>query len=332
MNFFGPIVPSICQSCACGWGGFFQVIQNVLSIGVSLSVFFAVLLFAYAGFLFVTNPANPENIEKGKETIKNAVIGLIIVLGAWLIVNTVMNALYRGNFGPWNAILTGTPADCLKFSAPSPTVTTTSAGGATGGGGLTTVTPQPTTATTPAPTMSSAALAEAATAAKKYSSQICADARTNGLSASAANQLFGVLGVESDGQAGVVSGKGAVGLMQLEPGTARQLDNTLSGLSDAQVVAKLKDPNYNIALGTRYYAQLYNKFNGNVQYATAAYNAGSGSGFNADGTKQPFAPSSDCPGQYAWQCPINPGGFAETQKYVGNVAGVAADAGAACSY
>ena len=319
MNFFGPIVPQVCQVCACGWGGFFQIIQNLLSLGVTLSVFFAVLLFAYAGFLFVTNPANSHNIESAKATITNAIIGLIVVLGAWMIVNTIMNALYNGSFGPWSSIISGTP-NCLQFG-PAPT--------AIPGGGVTSVnnnTP------TPGATMNSAAINDAATKAKAYSSQLCADARSNGLSSSAANQLFGVLGVESVGNANATSPAGAVGLMQLEPGTARQLDSSLSGLSDSQVNAKLTDPTYNMSLGTKYYAQLYNQFGGNVQYATAAYNAGSGSGVNADGTKQAFAPSSDCPGEYAWQCPINPGGFAETQNYVGNVAAVTSAAGAGCSY
>jgi hypothetical protein len=123
MNFFGPIVPVICQSCACGWGGFFQVIQNVLSIGITLSIVLAVLLFAYAGFLLVTNPASPENISSAKGVALNAVIGLVVVLGAWLIVNTVMNALYNGSFGPWSSIISNTPAACLSFSPPPAPVT-----------------------------------------------------------------------------------------------------------------------------------------------------------------------------------------------------------------
>jgi len=66
------------------------------------------------------------------------------------------------------------------------------------------------------------------------------------------------------------SGKNAIGLMQLLPGTARLQ-------ARAQKVrysrARLTDPDYNVHLGTAYFAQLVKQF-GSVEAALAAYNAG----------------------------------------------------------
>ncbi len=61
-----------------------------------------------------------------------------------------------------------------------------------------------------------------------------------------------------------VSKRGAVGLMQLMPGTAEEL-----GLKDGF------DPENNINAGVRYFKGLMDRFDGDVSLALAAYNAGS---------------------------------------------------------
>ena len=71
----------------------------------------------------------------------------------------------------------------------------------------------------------------------------------------------------------VVSPVGAIGLMQLMPATAKRMAHQLaSGL--AYEPANLYQPRHNIQLGTHYLGQLVDKFQGNLIYSVAAYNAG----------------------------------------------------------
>lgn len=72
-----------------------------------------------------------------------------------------------------------------------------------------------------------------------------------------------VIWAESAGDAGAVSHRGALGLMQLMPHTAGEM-----------YVVDPVDPAQNIMGGTRYLRYLANLFNGDMLLTLAAYNAG----------------------------------------------------------
>lgn len=72
-----------------------------------------------------------------------------------------------------------------------------------------------------------------------------------------------VMHAESAFNPRAVSHKGASGLMQLMPGTARRYD-----------VSSVFDPRQNVMGGARYLRDLLQMFNGNLKLALAGYNAG----------------------------------------------------------
>lgn len=73
-----------------------------------------------------------------------------------------------------------------------------------------------------------------------------------------------VMRCESGGDPNALSSAGAIGLMQLMPGTARAL-----GVDP-------RDPERNLEGGVKYLAQLADKYDGDYVKTLAAYNAGSG--------------------------------------------------------
>jgi soluble lytic murein transglycosylase len=104
---------------------------------------------------------------------------------------------------------------------------------------------------------------------------IVREARKNGLDPL---MVAAVIHVESHFNPFATSGVGAKGLMQLMPPTAQWImDKDANDDSTGPMRAEhLFNPVFNIKLGTAYLAQLLNRFDGDINLALIAYNAGPG--------------------------------------------------------
>ncbi|MDV7211498.1 lytic transglycosylase domain-containing protein [Azotobacter beijerinckii] len=99
-------------------------------------------------------------------------------------------------------------------------------------------------------------------AARPYAALVAAAAAEHGLPEAL---LHAVIRAESNYDPHAISPKGAAGLMQLMPDTARELG-----------VADVWDPAANIRGGARYLKRLLEMFDQDLSLAVAAYNAGPG--------------------------------------------------------
>lgn len=66
-----------------------RIALNIIQMALVLAAYVALFFIIYGGFLFITGGSNPSQIEKGRKSIFNAVIGLVIALGAVAITNFI---------------------------------------------------------------------------------------------------------------------------------------------------------------------------------------------------------------------------------------------------
>lgn len=83
----------------CGFDQLMNLINKVISfIFLDLAIPIAAIMFFYAGFLLIT-AGGAEAKTKAKHIFTNAVIGLVIAAGAYLIIRTLLSVL--GYDGAW---------------------------------------------------------------------------------------------------------------------------------------------------------------------------------------------------------------------------------------
>jgi len=311
----------VCQACHA-----VDMLSGLLDwlIGI-LTVVFAIIMVS-AGISLVTSSGSASAKEKAKSMITNAFVGFVIVLAAWLLIDYGMRFLVSDEgasvpFGTWNSVQcedqlsvdwdpTGiNTGNFAPVNHPTPGQSRGVAYGAASG------------------ELSGPDIAALA-ALGAPDDVLAAAAAGVGLNAEQIRNMQALMRVESGGCRNKQSPVGALGCMQIMPGTARAYDPALQGLSDAQVRDRLLNNDaYNMQLGAQIYADLYSRYDGDERLVFAAYNGGTGAN----------NPSSDCPGQRRWECVWDsPGcygtsrtdctpntGYVETRNYVQKIPSVA---------
>lgn len=279
-----------CQLCHLAEMG--QRIINFLIINLGVPT--AMLLFTYAGYLYVTYAASPDNLDKAKKIFTSVLLGFMFMLVSWLLVDTIMKALVdQSSWGPWNQIR------CVAQPVQG-------TGGIAGG----TLIPVPGGTATPIVAGNTSNIAMWPEEQARLMSDSAITSILNRINPAYLNvlqqvsnetgvpydRLVAICVAESSCQMSATSPVGAAGSFQLMPGTARSLDSSLSGLTDDQIRARLNnDFEYSARLGATYYASFLNQYS-DYTVASAAYNGGNASLTGATGASQ------DCPGLQRWQC------------------------------
>ncbi len=99
----GALVP--CSGTDCQLCSLAKLSQNLINFMVGLSIPLAAALIAYAGFLYFTYGADPDNLKKAKAVLRGIGIGFLIIVAAFLGVQTVLKVLLVPSYyQTWNSI------------------------------------------------------------------------------------------------------------------------------------------------------------------------------------------------------------------------------------
>jgi hypothetical protein len=85
-----PCDPSKGLNCTAGTD-INQLIRTVINWLLGIAFGIAVLFLIIGGFWYITSAGNEETAEKGKGTAVNALIGIVIIILSYVIVNVVAN-------------------------------------------------------------------------------------------------------------------------------------------------------------------------------------------------------------------------------------------------
>ncbi len=86
-----PTPPPTGTSQSLTASGLLNIITQGVNYLISLATIIAVAMFIYGGFKYATGDA-----KGGTETLKNAAIGLLAILGVGLLINTIAALINRG--------------------------------------------------------------------------------------------------------------------------------------------------------------------------------------------------------------------------------------------
>lgn len=96
---------ALCTLC-----DFFKLGQNIINFLLEdVALPLTTVMIAVGGVTLAISGGSPKRLELGKKILTSAVIGLIVVLASWLIINTIINLLAGGEQPtgfpwPWNEI------------------------------------------------------------------------------------------------------------------------------------------------------------------------------------------------------------------------------------
>lgn len=75
------------------WDMLFSLGKGIIELLIQIATVAAAMFLMYGGWLYLTSGGDSAKVEKAHQTLKNAGIGLALLVAAWLIVTGIISAV-----------------------------------------------------------------------------------------------------------------------------------------------------------------------------------------------------------------------------------------------
>ncbi len=89
--------PENITSATGGEGSFRTLARTIVNFFLYFLGFLATVMIIYGGILYVTSAGNDENVQKAKKILMYAIVGIVVILLSFAIVNTVIGGAGTGD-------------------------------------------------------------------------------------------------------------------------------------------------------------------------------------------------------------------------------------------
>ena len=98
----GGLVPCDGVNTPCTFDSVIELVDRIIDFVFVMIMPIAAIMFAYAGFLWLTSAGDTTKIGKAKGIFVNVAKGIIAVAAAWFIISTIMVSLGAGDYSLLN--------------------------------------------------------------------------------------------------------------------------------------------------------------------------------------------------------------------------------------
>lgn len=84
--------PEIIRILSGGQTGLRGIILTIINFFLGFLGLLAVIMVIYGGFLYVSSAGNEENVNKAKKILLYAVLGIVVIIISFALVNTLLKA------------------------------------------------------------------------------------------------------------------------------------------------------------------------------------------------------------------------------------------------